>query len=121
MNDTLAHLLTMIGTYRLRIAREAHLQADLAEALTAEGITFLREHRFDRKSRIDFWLPELFVGIECKTDGGYGPVIRQCVRYATCDEVQGLILVSRCRSHCINKQELMGKPFRTLWVGGNHL
>jgi hypothetical protein len=73
------------------------------------------------KSRIDFYLPQLKLGIECKVDGSKSPVARQLIRYANEEQIAGLILVSRKRSHALSRDSLGGKPFRFVWVGGGQL
>lgn len=103
--------------YRLRFGTEAMLQDDVESLLSALGWQYVREHWLVGESRIDFYLPEWRVGIECKTDGGQSAVYEQLIRYAAHPSIAGLVLVSRRRTHNLGVAALLEKPFRFHWVG----
>ena len=76
-----------------RFANEAELQEAVAATLGRHCTTAVnREHRFDARNRIDFWIPEMRIGIECKVKPNGMAVWRQLDRYA--DHVDALILVT---------------------------
>lgn len=118
----------VLAEFRLRFGTEEQLQADVAAALTASGIEFLREIPLTTGGRIDFYLPgdtpgEIGkrIGLECKVAGGPSAVLAQLIEYADCGGIDGLILVSRKRGHCLRERDLRGKPFRSLWIGASSL
>lgn len=121
MDESLDTILRILSSYRLRFGTEAQLQADVAASLAANCIEFAREVPLKSGGRIDFYLPIMRIGLECKTAGGPSAVIEQLVEYAGCDAIDGLILISRKRSHCLRERAMCGKPFRSLWIGANSL
>lgn len=114
-------VLKLLGSYRLRFGTEDQLQCDLKQALTeaglSEGTDFVREHRLCGESRIDFYLPPIGLGIECKVDGSYSAVYQQLIRYAEQRSIESLILVSRRKAHAPQQEMLRSKPIGFVWVG----
>lgn len=94
--DRIVHVLSQA---QMQFISEADLQAQLLQVLEADGIPAKREVVLsDGNSRIDLLAGP--VGIEVKTNGSRVDVIRQLTRYAHCDEVDQLILVTtRTRHH----------------------
>lgn len=121
MREQLEVIAEQIQNYRVRFGTERLLQDDVARVLWAHDVRFLREHRLDAESRIDFYLPDVRIGIECKVDGAPTEVTRQLLRYAAFPTIDGLMLVSRRKTHGVTASELAGKPFCSLWVGGSSL
>jgi hypothetical protein len=110
-----------LAGFALRFGTEIQLQDDVATALEASIWKVGREWAITANDRIDFYLPEVKLGIECKIDGSRSFVSRQLIRYASKASVSGLILVSRRRGHALSRDELVGKPFRFVWCGDNQL
>lgn len=99
--DVVAAVAGIITRYRMPIGNEHGLQAAIADVLqySLPGLVVLREHRFDSKDRIDFYLPDWLVGIEVKVTGGVSGVMRQLDRYAEHAEVAHLVLVTSRHTH----------------------
>src|SRR3972149_4590539 len=83
-----------LACFALRFGTESQLQADVETALDASDWYFVREHSLGKSGRIDFYLPDSKIGIECKVDGSPSPVARQLVRYAAEPSIAALVLVS---------------------------
>ncbi|MFP7833110.1 hypothetical protein [Marisediminicola sp. LYQ134] len=97
----------LAGRLRDRLANvtyttEDDLQAAVNTAVVA-SYRVAREVRLsDGKSRIDLMVTGILlpnVGIEVKIDGSLSSVIRQLDRYAACDEIGELILVTTRAKH----------------------
>jgi len=105
----------LLASHRLRFGTERILQDNIAALLQSSGVDFHREHQLDGDA-IDFLAGS--VGIECKIDGGPSKVLEQLYRYAEFPEVQSLLLVTSRHTHRFNVAEMLGKPFRVLWIAG---
>lgn len=114
-------LTKILRSYRLRFGNEQQLQDDIASVLAMTGFSYSREHRFNEKDRIDFFLDRDGIGIECKVEGSPSAVAQQCVRYADIDELHALILVSRRANHDLGVDAMRGKPFQFVWIAGGAL
>lgn len=110
-------LVAKLAGYRYPMGSELMLQNYVEEVLKAEGLPYVREHKFHATDRIDFMASR--IGIECKIKGSQNEVLRQLMRYADQPEVSSLILLTTRSTHRVQIRELRGKPFRVLWVGGN--
>ena len=73
---------------------EKRMQDGVAEILKANDIDFIKEHQFSRKDRMDFFIPKLGIGIECKIKGGEVALIGQVLRYAQHEEVKEIMVVT---------------------------
>ena len=117
---SIADLVKTISGYKYRLGAETDFQNGVARALELHGIAHQREWDLGRPyGRIDFFLPESGVGIELKTKGSPGKVLRQLHRYACCPQIHGLVLVTGCARLAFIPAELNGKPIVTaaLWPG----
>ena len=110
-----------LAGWSLRFGTEELLQEDVAAALAASAWRCEREFVLTKSSRVDFYLPDLQIGIECKVGSSMAQVTRQIVRYANHDSIAALILISRKCSHSLTTETVCGKPFRFVWVGDNQL
>lgn len=102
MSDNLngeREVLAAVRRYRFRFSSEAQLQESIEAALVDAELRFVREERLSPRDRIDFLCPEEGVGIEVKVDGSVAAVEAQLERYAQCDRVEELILVTACARH----------------------
>jgi hypothetical protein len=114
---TVEALAELLSNYRFRAEGEHMLQDGIAEALSLEGVSSVREHRME-SDQPDFWLPEDRIAIEVKVGGGMASVMRQVDRYCQNSDVTGVLLVTTRMSHRGMPRSLHGKPIRILWVGG---
>jgi hypothetical protein len=102
-----------IASRRFRFGRERELQEGIARALADESIVFTREARLGEAGCIDF-LCDGGVGLEVKVGGALAAVTRQLHRYACCDDVRALLLVTSRRALDRLPEAMMGKPVRVL-------
>ena len=121
MRSITSNIMSAVLFHRLRFGTEADLHDDVARLLTNLGIHFVRELRLTAEERIDFYLPDSMIGIECKVDGGPTAVASQLLRYAESKDIAELLLITSKRSHMLSVDELSGKPVRCLWIGGSSL
>ncbi|TXH11290.1 MAG: hypothetical protein E6R03_14355 [Hyphomicrobiaceae bacterium] len=110
----------LIGTlsgYRIPFGNERSMQDTMFEILMHAGIGFYREFYLG-KDRVDFLLAD-GLAIECKVEGSPVAVMQQLLKYAACDEVKSILLVTSRHTHrWPGVTELNGKPFRVYWVAG---
>jgi hypothetical protein len=102
-----------IASRRFRFAHERELQDGIARALSDESIVFTREARLGDAGCIDF-LCEGGVGLEVKVGGPLAAVTRQMHRYACCDDVRALLLVTSRRTLDRLPDAMMSKPVRVV-------
>ncbi|TWT59001.1 hypothetical protein KOR42_23880 [Thalassoglobus neptunius] len=116
---TVQELVAALSGWQLPIVREEFvLQQNLEQVLIQEigSEHFQREYSLSDRERIDFMCFGS-IGIEVKTQGSMSSVAAQLLRYAECEEVKGLILVTTRRRHLFPKSELAGKPFGSILLG----
>lgn len=101
---------------RYRRATEALFQADIAEVLEKLVGTsgFTKEAKIGPRERIDFMV-EGGIGIEAKIKGDARAIYRQLERYAACDEITGLILITGKAMGC--PDTINGKPVHMVRLG----
>ena len=117
---SVSEVVALFRRYRFRFADEVLLQQDVATALSLHGIPFQREVACG-DGYIDFVLTQERIGVECKIGQGFAAVMRQCLRYAYDEQLNGLVLVTRRAAHQSDVAELHGKPFAVCWIGGGGL
>lgn len=88
---------------------ERELQDGVALLFDDVGIAYTREHELTQEDRIDFWLPG-GVGLEIKIQESLTSVTRQLHRYAQCEDVRALILLTTKMAHRKMPEEMCGKP-----------
>lgn len=108
----------LLRGYRYTAYNEAALQAGVERVLQEQGIGFEREKSLSSRDRIEFYLPEARVGVECKIDGSPIAVIRQLLRYAESDLIEELILLTTRNKHRSMPETLHSKPLHLVYVGG---
>ena len=90
---------------------EMDLHRLIEERLTEEGIPFIHEARLQPGCRIDFLCGS--VGIETKRGRPErGKILRQLQRYAGCEPVDALVLVTE--RTVLLPDRIGGKPLRTV-------
>ncbi len=100
-----------------RFRDEFELQANVARALQAAGLTFERELTVG-DDRFDFvvWFGTAIVVVEVKVGGPAASVSRQLLRYASRPNVVGIVLVS-CKAHhlrLLSDCHIYNKPVRVV-------
>lgn len=110
-------LLNALNATRFHFSTEDELQRGVAEKLTKLGIEFIREHQLDKRSRVDFYIPHLKVGIECKIAGSLAEIAAQVQRYCLHEDIASIIVISRRGNVAQIPDEVAGKPVHkiTLW------
>lgn len=110
------HIASTLRKYRFRFNSEAELQEGIAGVFTLNGIAFVREYRIDTKSRLDFMADG--IAVETKTAKSRADLIRQIHRYAQCQDVTGIVVVSAKARHATLPDTISGKPVRAVFIGG---
>ncbi|MCP4642598.1 MAG: PD-(D/E)XK nuclease family protein [bacterium] len=109
------------ATRRVRVAagrREEHVVAEIERELRAAGIVYRREVRIGPRCRVDL-LAEGGVAIEVKRGKpNTRRVAEQITRYAECDVVNAVVLVSE-RGLVAHLDEAAGKPVRYVALSTN--
>ena len=108
-------ILRVLKGYRVHHVNERELQDAVAQMLTKHGIAFEQEKTLTAQERIDF-LVEGGVGIEIKVKGSPAQVARQLQRYAKCEEITSLILLTSRMQAGAQLDAYLGKPVRVLNV-----
>jgi hypothetical protein len=117
---TAAEIVAALDGIRPTYVSETDLHAELADALSAAGHDVRREVRLsDGASRIDMLVDR--VGIEVKVDGTWKAVAWQLLRYAKCDEIDELVLVTTRASHRVTYSHVVHKPVHVVVVTGGSL
>lgn len=95
--------------------QESELQIAIANRLHWASINYEREHRFTPRDRVDFFLAEGGIAVECKVKGGSAEIIRQLDRYMAQECVRGILLVTTKMQHrATMPAQLQGKPVKVL-------
>lgn len=103
---------------RVAYSDESDLQDAVCRALIESGRDAVREVRLsDGASRVDV-LVDGSIGVEVKIRGSWPDVSRQLMRYARCEEVDGLVLVSTVVSHNRVPSIANGKPVQVVTLLG---
>lgn len=90
---TAAEIIILLRSIRFNLQDEKQTQAAIAQEFDKAGMTtYLREHRFDEKNVVDFFVCN--IAIEVKIKGSRREIFRQCERYCQFEEVQKLILIT---------------------------
>lgn len=125
MIDVISKVITdLLGATAFSFASELDLQDGIAQLLNGNGITFVREVDLGTAGRIDFTVPIGFgahLGIEVKTQGSMASVTRQMHRYACCDRIAGLLLVTTRMRHDQLPGFINDKPLRVVHLIGSAL
>lgn len=120
----LAEISSTIQSYSFAVGGEEDLQEQVWEILSWQvPYSFVREFVISPRDRIDFFIPQPRIGIECKVDGAPASVMRQLLRYAEFEWIDGLILVTMRSSHLklSSRTDLENATLQVCWIGGNQL
>lgn len=112
-------LVTILKSRRFNFTSEEELQEGIALALCEEGVSFEREKVLAPGSRIDFLTSGL--GLEVKLECNLAALTRQLHRYAQCDEVKALVVVTSRTRHMALPLSLNGKTIEVVHLMNNAL
>jgi hypothetical protein len=119
---TIAPIISKLLDANLRKGPEKALQEDVHRVLRGIFAVVLLEHSLCKRDRIDFFIPVMGLGIECKlarSGGSSAHVIRQLERYAEHDEVREIMLLTT--SYYLRAAvpaNVLGKPIHVVNIGG---
>lgn len=110
--DMVAHIDSILRQQEFHFHNEQELQNGIAVTLTEAMVQFEREALIGAatESRVDFLIGR--IALEVKVGGGVAPVMRQLDRYAHCEGIDAIILVTSrlrhlvCLPSCINSKPL---------------
>lgn len=88
---------------------EVELQEGVAKLLDGLGISYQKEFVLNAEDRIDFLLPG-GVGLEIKIQESLTDVTRQLHRYAQCEQITALVLLTTRMAHRRMPGSIGGKP-----------
>lgn len=77
---------------RITLTNEKEAQAELAQRFAEDGLSLLREFRLSSRDICDFFANG--IAVEVKLKARKKSIFRQLERYASHEEVKGLLLVS---------------------------
>lgn len=101
---------SFLRRYKYTHGTEKVFQDGIEKALIAEGVKYEREHRLSDKDIIDFFLPNLGVGIEVKIKGSFSQFVRQIQRYSKHEQIKAIILASCSARTPELPSAIQGKP-----------
>jgi len=92
-DETVARLSGLLHGCRFDLSDEKRLQGQIGQVLDRAGVEYVREVRLSARDYPDFVVDG--VAIECKLRGhGKREIHRQLARYAACDAVGAVMLVT---------------------------
>lgn len=119
MNEYFNKTLSTLQHCRADLANEKNTQRQLHQALAAQNLIFVREHRLDEKSIPDLFNSEHGIAIEVKIKGSKKEIYRQLLRYSEFHSVKILIL---CSNKALGLPPLIGgKPAYFIHLGKSWL
>lgn len=105
-----------VAAARYGYVNEDELQAGLAQALVAAGHDVTREVRLSGRDRVDLLVDR--TAVEVKIAGTPERVLAQLARYAECEWIDDLVLVTTRARHRNLPPTVGGKPLRVVVLGG---
>lgn len=79
---------------RLNLQNEKELQIELEAILLESGINFTREFYLSKTDIIDFYFPDICVGMEVKIAKAPKQIFKQLDRYTKSDQISEIILIT---------------------------
>ena len=113
--STAKEIIDLLARYRFHYSNEAQLQTGIDKAFLANGISFEREVPLTSSERIDFMVG--IVGIEVKIHQASNTVLRQLQRYALCNEIQHLLLITPLSKHVLLPKAIHNKALDVFFLG----
>jgi hypothetical protein len=98
--EALDRMRSLLAQFRFNFSTEAELQNGIDRVLRASTYQYTveREHRIEGVGRLDF-LVNGCIAIEVKVDGSAAALMRQVARYASCEEIAGILVVTNRARH----------------------
>lgn len=90
----LSNLYKALLKHPLPLHDEKELHQEIANLLSAEKISYIKEFRLDTNNIPDFFLTDEGVAVEVKIKGSKRSIYSQCERYCQFPQVQKLLLVT---------------------------
>lgn len=115
----LGQLSNLLAGFRYRFTDERDLQDGIERVLRSSGLPYRREPVLSAPDRPDFLVGDL--AIEVKIQGTLPQLLRQVSRYATHDEVRGILVVGTPVWLAQVPDEIVGKPMVSLRLLGSLL
>lgn len=105
--DLVNKLIHAIHRSKVSLTDEKMTQVQVAEILRENEIPYVREHRLSGEDIVDFLIDDT-LAVEIKLKGQKRAIFRQLKRYATHDQVKGIILLTGISMGL--PEEIEGKP-----------
>lgn len=105
--DLINKLIHVIHRSKVSLTDEKITQVQVAEILRENEIPYIREHRLSGDDIVDFLIDDN-LAVEIKLKGQKRAIFRQLKRYATHDQVKGIILLTGVSMGL--PEEIEGKP-----------
>lgn len=118
LRNAIVPVANALSRYNFTSHDELRLYPLLEGVLRDAGFDFVREHRLDAKSRLDFWFPSLRLALEVKVRGQHSAVMRQVRRYAEHPTVGAVLLASTVAKLASVPEILESKPARAVRLAG---
>lgn len=115
----LEQLSSLLAGFRYRFTDERDLQDGIERVLRSSGSPYRREPVLSAPDRPDFLVDD--IAIEIKIQGSLSQLLRQVSRYATHDEVHGILVVGTPVWLVQVPGEIVGKPMASLRLLGSLL
>ena len=112
-------IVNLLARYRFRYRDEAQLQEAIERVFLDNHVDFEREVSLTGQERIDFMVAG--IGIEVKIHQPPSMVLRQLQRYAQCDQVHHLLLVTAVSKHAHLPRSINYKVLDVVFLGWSFL
>jgi hypothetical protein len=114
-------LAKILQGFSFRFNNERELQYGVDQVLKKYELKYLPEYVLTKTDRVDFFLTEEGIALEVKTNDSKGgaslsDVTRQLWRYAKCDHIKAIILVTTRSKHRTLPTEILGKPVYVVYL-----
>lgn len=103
---------------RFDITNEKRLQIEIADQFDRHGIVYTKEYPL-KKGIIDFYIPDIKVGIEIKIKGRALDIFHQLDNYAECNDIHSFVLITSkplTMPEKLNKKTLSIINISTAWL-----
>lgn len=97
---------------------ERGLYDGLAAAFDGAGVGYERERVLGAGNRVDFYLPAHRLAVEVKVQGSPASILRQLTRYAACEVVGAILLVTNRATLARIPSTIANKPAMAVRLTG---
>ncbi len=116
--DPFAPAVAALSRYTFLSHDERGLYDGLAAAFGSAGISYERERALSTGNRVDFYLPAHRLAVEVKVQGSPASILRQLSRYAACEVVGAILLVTSRASLARIPSTIANKPAMAVRLTG---